>query len=459
MSLSLRTKLVYATSNVGSEAIARSRSLWLLYYYAPPADSGLRQLLPSVVVGALLAGGAIVASLNEVVVGYISDRTSSRLGRRLPYIITGAPPAALFAFLVFTPPTDGGAATTAIYLFVALELMFLFSTLAAAPYDALLPELAHTSRERVSLQAFKVYLGVAGTVVGLVGSTLLVHQFGFRTMAVSMAAVALVCRYAGTAGIWGHARRSQPSRTSERLGFRAALRATAANTAFRSLLPSIVLFAVAFELMVGVIPFYAHAVIPQGSWLGAAVLLAVAIGAAVVCVPLFALLARRTSKSTAYRASMLFGAVSFPLLGVAGFVPWLPAEIQIVVAVALIGAPVGAHYLFPVPLTADVIDDDSSRTAERREATFLGATHFVERTATSLAPAVLVGARLLGDTRGDSLGIHLVGPVAGALLLAAWFTLRRYDVPDALAAATPPAPPRGARLGMAPWRARTPISS
>lgn len=127
MSLPLRTKLLYATSNLGSEALARTRSLWLLYYYAPPADAGLPQLLPTIVVGALLAVGAIAASLNEVVVGYVSDRWTSRIGRRLPFILTGAPPAALFAVLLFVPPADAGTATTALYLFVALELMFLCS--------------------------------------------------------------------------------------------------------------------------------------------------------------------------------------------------------------------------------------------------------------------------------------------------------------------------------------------
>src|SRR5262245_21211613 len=44
---------------------------------------------------------------------------------------------------------------------------------------------------------------------------------------------------------------------------------------------------------------------------------------------------------------------------------------------------VGAHYLFPIPLTADVIDDDSGRTHTRRQATYLGASHFVEHTAPS----------------------------------------------------------------------------
>ena len=127
---------------------------------------------------------------------------------------------------------------------------------------------------------------------------------------------------------------------------------------------------------------------------------------------------------------MLAAAVTFPLLGLAGILPGVPAEVQILVAVALVGAPVGAHFLFPVPLTADVIDDDSAKTKQRREATYLGAASFVERTATSIAPLVLVLLRLLGDTRGHTLGVRLAGPIGGVIILVAYVLFRAYDVPD-----------------------------
>jgi Na+/melibiose symporter-like transporter len=118
--------------------------------------------------------------------------------------------------------------------------------------------------------------------------------------------------------------------------------------------------------------------------------------------------------------------------------PGIPAEVQILVAAALIGAPIGAHFLFPVPLTADVIDHDSRMTNLRREATYLGASSFVERTATSIAPLLLVLLRLLGDTRGHTLGVRLAGPVAGLIVLAAYLLFRAYEVPDEVLDRRPP---------------------
>jgi len=432
--LPTRTKFLYAASNIGGEALVRTRSVWLLYFYAPPADAGLPKLLPSIAVGILLFAGRLLGALDEIVVGYLSDRTRSPWGRRIPYVLAGAPLWGVFAFLVFVPPS-GGQAVTAVYLFFMLELLFLFSTVTDGPYQALLPEIAPSSEERVSVQSLKVYLGVAGTAIGLVGSGFLKDAAGFKVMAATMAVLALTCRYVGLASVWN---RAKLSRIPARISFREALRATAANVPFRILLPTVVLFAVAFEMLQAVIPFYVHAVVGKHSWLKPSVLLAVAIVAAVVCVPLFVRLARRTSKRHAYSMSMLAAGLSFPLLGVAGVLPWIPAEVQILVAVALVGAPIGAHFLFPIPLTADVIDHDSGRTKLRREATYLGAASFVERTATSVAPLLLVLLRLLGDTRGHTLGVRLIGPVGGVIVLAGYFLFRAYDVPDEVRDRMPP---------------------
>ena len=423
----LRTKLLYGTSRVGSEALGKSSGLWLLYYYAPPSDAHLPTLLPSLAVGALLAVAGIVSALDDAVVGYLSDRTRSRLGRRIPYIVLGAPLWSIFFVLLFTPPPDAGHATTAVYLLLVFGAVSLFGSLVVTPYEALLPEMASTSDERVGLEAIKVYLGVAGTVVGLVVSTAIVHAVGFRAMAVTIAGLALVCQYVAIAGVWDRARRS---RIPAGIGFRDALRATFRNGAFRVLLPTVVLFALAFQLLQTDIPFYVHAIVGKHSWLSATLLLGVAIGAALVCVPLFARLARRTSKRRAYSLSMLAAAATFPLLGVAGLLPGIPATVQLLVVAALVGAPIGAHFLFPVPLTADVIDDDSTRTDQRREATYLGASSFVERTATSIAPLLVVLVLLLGDTRGHTVGVRLVGPLAGVILLAAYLLFRAYDLPD-----------------------------
>lgn len=391
--------------------------------------------MPRIVVGVLLTAGRLLEAFDDALIGYWSDRTRSRLGRRIPFILGATPFWALFGFLLFTPPT-GSTAASAVYLFITLELFYLFSTLSGGPYEALLPELARTSRERVSVVGIRVYLGAAGAAVGLVGSGLLKDAFGFKAMALVMAAVALVFRYVGLAGVWSRASRTQPP---AELGFKEAMRETFRNRSFLAFLPTFVLFQIGFLMLVGVLPFYVNAVLgveEEGTWV--AVLTAVAIGSMVMSVPFFGRFARLTTKRQAYSAAMLAGAFVFPALFFAGFIPGISKEAQILVTMVLVGSPLAGLYLFPATLTADIIDDDALRTLQRREATYYGAQNFVEKTATSVSPLLLTLLLLLGDSAGDPLGIRLVGPAAGLLLFIAYLRFRAYDLPDELAASVKP---------------------
>lgn len=425
--LPLRARLAYASSSLGGEALTQSRGLWLVYFYAPPEDAGRGELLPLALVGALVFAGRLIEAFDDALVGWWSDRTRSRLGRRIPFVLGGAPLWALFAVLVFSPP-EAGTVGTAVWLFVTLELMYLFSTIAGGPYEALLPELARTSAERVRIAGTKVYFGAAGGLVGLAGSGLLVDGPGFQVMAIVMAGLALATRYVGLAGVWS---RAKASSEPARLPLREALRATFANRAFQAFLPTFVLFQVALQLLLGTLPYYVESVLgveEEGTWV--AILTATAIGVTLLAVPFVARLARRTSKRHAYRLAMVAAAALFPLLSVAGFVPGIPREPQIVFLMALVGLPLAGVYLFPQTLTADICDDDALRTGLRREATFYGTQNVVEKTATSVAPLLLAALLLLGDTADDPLGIRLAGPVAGLIVLAGLFVFRRYDLPD-----------------------------
>jgi GPH family glycoside/pentoside/hexuronide:cation symporter len=438
--LPLRTKVLYASSSLGSEALTQSRGLWLLYYYAPPEDADLERQLPRLLLGVLLVVGRLLESFDDALIGYWSDRTRSRWGRRIPFIVASTPFWALFAVLLFVPP-DAGTVGTAVYFFLTLELFFIFATLSGGPYEALLPEIAPRNEDRVKVAGIRVYFGAAGAGVGLIASGLLVDTVGYAGMAFAVALLALIARYVGLAGVW---ERAKASRTPAEISFRDALRATFSNHAFLLFLPTFVLFQIGFQLLVGVLPFYVNAILQieeEGTWV--AILTAVALCSMLATLPLFGRLALGTSKRHAYLTALLGAAVLFPVAAIPGLVPGVPAEAELIAAMVLVGAPLAGNYLFPSVLTADIIDDDSARTGMRREATFYGAQNFVEKTATSVAPLILVLLLLLGDTAADPLGIRLVGPVAGLIAAVGYFVFRRYELPDQVPGRVVPLTPAG----------------
>ncbi|MGD0272490.1 MAG: MFS transporter [Gaiellaceae bacterium] len=437
--LRFRTKALYASSSIGSEGLIESRGLWLLYFYAPPSHAKTAPLLGVVIAGAVLASVPVVCAFVDPLVGYWSDRTASRLGRRLPFILAATPFWALFAFLLFVPPRGAGATIAAVYLGVVFSLYSLSSITSGGPYEALLPEIATTSDERLSVNGLKVYFGATGGAVGLVASGLIIDAFGFRVMALVMASLALVFRYIGTAGIWKHVNRTQPP---ARVSIRRAARETFSNRPFLLYLPAFVLFQVGLTMTRASLPYYVKALLGfTKTGTTVAVLTAVMIVALLLSIPMHGRLARRSSKRQTFRRAMLGAAVVFPLLAFVGLLPHVPAAAEIAVLMAVAGIPIAGIYLFPATLTADIIDYDSLRTGMRREATYYQLHSFVEQVATSLAPAILAGLLILGDTASNPIGIRLVGPVAGLLVLIGYLVFRRYDLPDDVLAAPPAVTP------------------
>lgn len=423
-----RTRLLYSVSSLGGEALSRNRDAWFLYYYSPPDDSGLPQLLPLGVIGVLLAILRVLGALDDVIIGWWSDRTSSRLGRRLPFILVGTPFSAILAVLIVSPPADSSTAVIATYLFVMMELYGIFGTISGGPYEALFPELARTSRARVGLVAMRLYFGVAGAAVGLVLSGVLIDRIGLRETMIGMVLIAFTCRMIGMLGVWRHVDRGQAPAS---IALIPALKTTFRNTQFLAFLPSFVLFQTGLGMLLGVLPYYAGAVLGaerKGLWVS--ILSAVAIAAMLGAVPFFMRYARRRSKREAYSLAMLAAGAAFPLLFFAGFLPGIPAIVQVLVVMVIVGAPQAGVYLFPAALTADLADHDAVDTGMRREATYFGAQNFVEKTAGAMSPLMLAGLLLLGNTAADPWGIRLVGPVAGALVLAGWGLFRSYQLPD-----------------------------
>jgi len=141
----------------------------ILLFVAPGTAGNVQQ---ATFLGWLSAVGSLVALLVQPVVGALSDRTSSPLGRRRPYILAGG--------AVLLVGVAGLAAARGVVTFViAFLLAQLGSNVATAAYQGLLPD--RVPREQRGTASG--YLG-AMTILGNVGSLALagvwLSQSGFE---------------------------------------------------------------------------------------------------------------------------------------------------------------------------------------------------------------------------------------------------------------------------------------
>jgi GPH family glycoside/pentoside/hexuronide:cation symporter len=163
--LPLATKLWYTLGQLGEGIKNESFAYFLVFYYTNVLD------LPGTLAGVAVAISMLVDSLMDPLMGVISDRTRSRLGRRHPWILASALPLALSLYLVFAPPA--GLSRGALFAWMlGWTLVNRFAlTMFHVPYLALGAELTRDWNERTVLVSmrwsFAQLAGLFPAVLGL----------------------------------------------------------------------------------------------------------------------------------------------------------------------------------------------------------------------------------------------------------------------------------------------------
>ena len=438
--LPLVNKLLYASEMVGNQAVAQTRNLWLLFFLAPPVSEKLPSAVPAVMVAgfdldprvliaAVLTGGRIIEAFDDPLIGWWSDRTRSRWGRRLPFVLFSTPFYGIFFALLWFTPWGDAHAMNAVYIFVVLELFFLCTTMSHGPYEAMLPELAREHRDRVGVVAFQFYFGILGAVLGLVVTGFIKDALDFKVMGAIVAGFGIAFRYVGLMGVWNRAPRDTPPAS---IGFMEAITSTLRNQQFLYFLPTFVLYQTAVGMVIGWLPFMVSELLGREGQGGAvtSLLTGVALIAMAVSGLVLWRLGNTRGKRWVYSTSLLIAALYLPLLFFLGLVPGIPILAQALGMGFLAGIPMAGVNMLPKAITADITDYDELRTGMRREAMFYATQDLVEKIASSFSPFLLALLLTLGDTADNPLGIRLVGPVAGAIAFVGFWLFRGYRLPS-----------------------------
>jgi len=354
-----------------------------IYVYVPKFYSDVVGV-PLATLGALLLAVRLFDALSDPAIGYLSDRTRSRFGRRRPWIAAGALPLAAAVVLLLAPPAALGASAAAIWFGATLFALFLFWTAVVVPYESLGAEISPDYDERTGLLALRDGLLIVGTLVAaaspaLVGALVELPQgsagerirFGWigAVYAPLLVLTCLVCTRVvrePRTGVVAH-----PG-----LG-PGALAALLGNRPFALLLASFGVSALGSQLPATLIPFYVEYVLGDP---GAERYLLLYFVVGVAFLPAWVRLARRFGKKPAWIGSMAFNTGAFLPVFLLG-----PGDTRAYAAlVALSGVGFGATLALPSAMQADVIDYEELRSGERREGQVLGLWSVVRKLSAAL---------------------------------------------------------------------------
>ena len=438
--LPLLNKMLLASDHVGLQAIQYFRQSWMLFFLVPPMGEGIARVPDvsifglgvdaRVLAGFLIFAGRFIDAFTDPLIGWWSDRTRSRWGRRIPFILFSTPFYALFAALIWLLPNEGASLWNVLYFVLVLEMFFTAATMSSGALEALVPELTHGATDRMNLVGLMFLFAVFGAGLGLAGSGALVDAYGFQVVGVILAVVGLVFRYLSLSAVWNHAPRDT---TPARVDFLRGMKDTLRNPQFVYYLPTFVMFTTGVGILLGWMPFFASELL-QAEEEGrvASLISTVVIIGAVISGLVFWVLLNRVgfSKRRVYGGCLIASGAAFPLLGLVGLMPVGGLVTQGMVLAFIAGLPMAAVFMLPKGLTADIADYDAMLTGERREAMFYATQNFFEKITFALPPALLSLILLLGDTTENPLGIRLAPVLAGVLAVLGIALWHRYRLPD-----------------------------
>ncbi len=410
--LSLWMKLLYGSGDWGISSMGMMRSIFYAIYLTDVV--GLEPRLASF--GAL--AGIIWDAINDPIIGILSDRLRTRLGRRRPFLLWSAIPFGFSFIMLWSAPNWESQAALLTYITLSFMLADTLQTLVGVPFLSLTPELTPDYDERTTLTSFRSFFQLAGALSVVLAAPAIVdmvlasggsQQQGFMLVGAIFGGIGAIPLF--LIGLFVR-EKSRPEET-ESLPFRETLKAAWQNIPFRYAVGIHMLNWSAVDMVAVTFPYFLLYWVAQGDLLASINILGyelayesaffgILMSVCILFIPFWLWLAKRRNKRDAYMLGMIFW-VTIQLLV---FTIQPEDTSYLLILAALAGVGVSAAYTLPDSMFADVIEWDELRTRRRQEGIFYGIRTLIRKVTGALV--IFITLQLLGWSGYTS-------PPAGAL--------------------------------------------
>lgn len=447
--LSFKTKLAYGAGDAGAGITATLLAFSFLIFLTNVAN--LRPALA----GTVLLIGKIWDAVNDPIIGYLSDRTRSRWGRRHSWMLMASIPFGVFFFLYWIVPTfseDPGINQWGRFIYYTV-ISIIFNAVSSAvtlPYTALTPELSKDYDERTSLTSYRFMFSIGGSILALALGQFFAMQFPDDSVAQYLS-LGATCAILSVLPIywcvWG---------TTDPTAFNPRQRTVTPGSEddvtpsgsiwlqFKEVLQSRPFWFVigiylcswlSFQLTAAIIPYYAVSYMGMDSYFSVALVVQ---GTAMLALGLWSWVSYRYGRKRTYFAGMSGWIIAQILLF------FLPSDRVdwLYILCAMAGLGVSTAYLIPWSMLTDVTDLDELNTGEQRQGTFYALMVFLQKTGLALgiwlAGIILELSGFVEPPPGEPIPPQpesalfairvVVGPLPAVFLIIGLFLMYYYPV-------------------------------
>lgn len=425
----------FAAGQFGWAMLSGIISNWLVYFYQPDEAAisqgqtvfipqGLAILGIITVIGGITAMGRVFDAFTDPMIASLSDRCTSKNGRRIPFLKWASLPLALATVLVFWSPVNEKSWINAVFLLVMVLAYYLFITAYCTPYNALISELGHTQQERLNISTAISFTFIAGTAVAYLAPAIwgiFVPALGrvgaIRLTFTVMAAIAWLCmlvpvfcirekEYVNTVPVQESAFHS--------------LAATFRNGEFRKFVGSDIFYWIALTMFQTGLPFFVTSLLKLPETMTTLYFVGMTALSVLFYLPVNKLTPKFGKKRMLLFAFVMFSTAFF-YTGFMGKIPFLSAAAQGVVLMVFAALPMAIFGILPQAMVADIAESDSVTTGSNREGMFFAARTFAFKLGQSLSMLIFTAVSTIGTGTGTGYRVAAFGAALfcgiGAVLL------------------------------------------
>jgi len=158
--LSLKTKLIFGSGDIYGGASVNMISFFYLIFLTDVVQ------IPPAMAGTVILVSKIWDAFSDPLMGILTDRTRTRLGKRRPYFIAACFTVFTATLLLWNPVAFTSLKIRFIYVLLSYLLFNTISTMVMIPYIARQPSLTSNYNERTSLNMVKAIFAFGGTTIG-----------------------------------------------------------------------------------------------------------------------------------------------------------------------------------------------------------------------------------------------------------------------------------------------------
>ena len=330
-------------------------------------------------------------AITDPVMGFISDNTRSKWGRRKPYMFWGGVSIIISIFLLFMPVTQWGMSTNGFiaYMLIMYLIWNTCSTLSQVPYCSMASDISPSFRERNNANTVKLIFTAASSglayVLPLLLIDALIREDGVKLISnITFPHISPTTFWLLTAIIFGTLfgggliicsifvkERIKPTTTVEKFNTKQFVKSYAKPYKNRSYRWHIVMYVSAFtcmDIISMLASFYANDVWSEK--IPSTYIIVPMMVAAVIMFPLARKMMDKKSKQFAFRMGLPFyilGGILFMVLDPAWTPPVLIPIVSLIMGLGFGGAQMMPWIIFP-----DTVDVAEMATGDRPTGTYSG---------------------------------------------------------------------------------------